>query len=296
MREDVQVIVVDDCSPDADTYLERYPELSRPYLEFYSTDRGGSAGRARNVGLKHAKGKWLIFADADDLFSDELSDILDRYVTSLSDVIFFDCNFVSTIDVSISVKRNDEYFIKRLFTSDNAGIYARCDCPVPWGKIIRKELAESSKASFDETRWSNDIVFSTIVGCSAKSISFVNRVLYLVTTREESLTARFCSTKNETIVRIVESLRAQSIIESSGYDLEEMVIIPYLYRVFLNDRELFWTVILDLKRYGISKVKTIKQMFKKVGRAAILKSIVHDRILSRRDTDYVEYVSRCNSI
>ena len=30
MSEDIQVIVVDDNSADADTYLDRYPELSRP--------------------------------------------------------------------------------------------------------------------------------------------------------------------------------------------------------------------------------------------------------------------------
>ena len=65
VSEDIQVIVVDDNSPDADTYLERYPELSRPYLEFIRTTKGGGAGYARNVGLDHAKGKWLLFADAD---------------------------------------------------------------------------------------------------------------------------------------------------------------------------------------------------------------------------------------
>ena len=36
VRPDVQVIVVDDCSPEADKYLDKYPELSRPYLEFYN--------------------------------------------------------------------------------------------------------------------------------------------------------------------------------------------------------------------------------------------------------------------
>ena len=30
VSEDIQVIVVDDNSADADTYLKRYPELSRP--------------------------------------------------------------------------------------------------------------------------------------------------------------------------------------------------------------------------------------------------------------------------
>ena len=33
VSEDIQVIVVDDNSADADTYLGRYPELSRPLFK-----------------------------------------------------------------------------------------------------------------------------------------------------------------------------------------------------------------------------------------------------------------------
>ena len=40
VSEDIQVIVVDDNSSDTDRYLERYPELSRPYLEFIRTTKG----------------------------------------------------------------------------------------------------------------------------------------------------------------------------------------------------------------------------------------------------------------
>ena len=47
VSKEIQVIVVDDNSPDADTYLERYPELSRPYLEFVRTTKGGGAGYPR---------------------------------------------------------------------------------------------------------------------------------------------------------------------------------------------------------------------------------------------------------
>lgn len=65
VSEDIQVIVVDDNSADADTYLDKCPELSRPYLEFVRTTKGKGAGYARNVGLDHAKGKWLLFADAE---------------------------------------------------------------------------------------------------------------------------------------------------------------------------------------------------------------------------------------
>ncbi len=36
-RDDIQVIVVDDNSTDADTYLERVPELGRKGVEFVRT-------------------------------------------------------------------------------------------------------------------------------------------------------------------------------------------------------------------------------------------------------------------
>lgn len=89
VSKDIQVIVVDDNSPDADTYLERYPELSRPYLEFIRTTKGGGAGYARNIGLDHATGKWLLFADADDFFVEDMYDIISSNTDSKADVIYF---------------------------------------------------------------------------------------------------------------------------------------------------------------------------------------------------------------
>ena len=90
VSEDIQVIVVDDNSPNADTYLERYPELSRPYLEFIRTTKGGGAGYARNVGLDHAKGKWLLFADADDFFVEDMHEVIKAHtLSSEADVIYF---------------------------------------------------------------------------------------------------------------------------------------------------------------------------------------------------------------
>ena len=45
VREDVQVIVVDDCSPGNEEYAARYPELTRPFVEFYATASHGGAER-----------------------------------------------------------------------------------------------------------------------------------------------------------------------------------------------------------------------------------------------------------
>ena len=221
IREDIQVIVIDDCSPNADTYLSNYPELSRPYLEFYSTEIGGSAGRARNVGLDHAKGKWLIFADADDFFENGFVIILDSLVDSKDDVIYFDYRSVKSDDLSKPSTRDDthHYYLQ---TYHNKNIYARSYFPCPVAKMVRKSLVESYKIRFDETRWSNDFYFSVSIGCYAESINFDNHVIYVICERKSSLTFNFCEKKEENIIRAEVALRCLNLSCSHNYILMDI--------------------------------------------------------------------------
>ena len=61
---DIEVIVVDDGSTD------NTKEIIRPYMDrikYVYTENGGPA-RARNTGMKHAKGEYVSFLDSDDLY------------------------------------------------------------------------------------------------------------------------------------------------------------------------------------------------------------------------------------
>lgn len=188
VREDIQVIVVDDCSPDANRYLKDYPELSRPYLEYYSTPKGGSAGRARNVGLDHAKGKWLIFIDSDDLFVKDIKTVLDTIVNFQEDILFYNTISRKSNDLSQRANRNSytvNYFIQYL--SDHKETTFRYAFPSLWGKIIKRELVQTHNIRFDETRYSNDVIFSLLTGHFAKQIFITTKPLYIVTEREGSL-------------------------------------------------------------------------------------------------------------
>lgn len=67
-----ELILVDDCSPDhsieiANDYARRFPQNIR----VIGYEKNRRAGGARNFGLRNAKGKWVLFLDADDW--------LDRY-------------------------------------------------------------------------------------------------------------------------------------------------------------------------------------------------------------------------
>ena len=81
VRNDVQIIVVDDNSDRKLINPDNYPGKNRNDVEvvFLDSTQSKFAGRARNIGLGKVKGKWIIFADADDYFTDNLSILLDKY-------------------------------------------------------------------------------------------------------------------------------------------------------------------------------------------------------------------------
>ena len=67
-RDDLEIIVVDDNSDPSIVDFGQFPGAGRSDVSFFFDKSGKGAGRARNIGLQHAQGKWLLFADADDFF------------------------------------------------------------------------------------------------------------------------------------------------------------------------------------------------------------------------------------
>lgn len=87
---DIQIIVVDD---NSDCHLDILADLQGKYcaqVEFYvnGTGRKG-AGACRNVGLLHADGKWILFADADDFFLPGMYENICPYFDTNYDEVFF---------------------------------------------------------------------------------------------------------------------------------------------------------------------------------------------------------------
>ena len=269
VSEDIQVIVVDDNSPDADTYLERYPELSRPYLEFIRTTKGGGAGYARNVGLDHAKGKWLLFADADDLYVDDMYEIILPYVESNADVIYFKEKSVLSSDVNKIIKRLD-YLNKYIDEYLKTGVdqYVRLRYCSPWGKMVRREYVENHKFRFEEVEYSNDYYFSVCTGYFANEIEIVNRVLYIYTFRENSLAGIFCSKPGELKIRADVSFRVEKMFRHYKINIEQQRPFKwFLYKMFYKDRGLFSYYFYKLNEiypstpialYSLSKRKSLR--------------------------------------
>ena len=237
-RDDVQVIVVDDNSKDADTYLEKYPELSRPNLEFYATKEGKGAGYARNVGLRYAKGEWLIFADADDFFTEHAGELMDKYVRSDSDIVYFDSRSVMSNDIQKETKWTTAVSTKRFQGVKTDSI--RYTHLIPWAKMIRRSFVECKFIFFDEIPWCNDIFFSVQTGCLAKKIEISDAVFYTYTKRDGSLSDTYYENNYELKIRTRAALKSYQFALDSGYSDVSSICAHFLSTLFGKKKYLYF--------------------------------------------------------
>lgn len=190
-RDDVQVIVVDDSSDPAIVDFARFPGSGHPNTEviFHKSEIGGAggAGVARNVGIGAAKGRWLIFADADDFFHPEIVAMMDKYVDSDADLVFFRHDSVdsTTLEpVSINTSRN-RYLAQFDRTGDEDDV--RFMIWVPWGKFIKRSMVKAHEIKYDEVRFSGSQMFSVLTGYFAERILSDPTVAYCNVRRAGSL-------------------------------------------------------------------------------------------------------------
>ena len=188
VREDIQVIVVDDCTPGGEDLPERYPQLKRPYLEFFRAPRNGGAGWSRNLALPRAQGTWLVFGDADDCFAEGAFDAMDRYAGSDADIVFFRTG--QKVEGDWKPGPHYEWLYnayKKAVETGNDG-HLRAGHIPPWGKMLRRSFVENLGVLFDETRYSDDVLFSIRTGAAARKVIVAPELIYYAYLRQGSQT------------------------------------------------------------------------------------------------------------
>jgi glycosyltransferase involved in cell wall biosynthesis len=180
IRNDIQIIIVDDNSDPEIVNFSEFPGLDRFNTEVYFTKDSKGAGFARNIGLSKVIGKWIIFADADDFFNICLDKKMDEYLNSNYDIIYFQTNSINNISNKKVESRGIEYnkwlqdSIKKNIILDEV----RYRINPPWGKFYSNELLKKHNINFDESLTANDVMFSTKSGYAAKNIKIDLSYLY----------------------------------------------------------------------------------------------------------------------
>ncbi|WP_415960922.1 CDP-glycerol glycerophosphotransferase family protein [Streptomyces sp. 021-4] len=183
--KDFEIVVVDDCSPDAcgpiaDDYARRDPRVTALHLP-----HNAGLGPARNAGMERATGDYLIFLDGDDtLLPESLQAIADRIgATGDPDVLMYD--YARTYWSGRSVRN---VLADRLDQRGPAS-FRLADRPellhllmVVWNKAYRRSFVEAEGFTFppgyyEDTPWTYPVLMSagSIAVLDAVCVSYRQR-------------------------------------------------------------------------------------------------------------------------
>lgn len=182
-RGDIEVIVVDDISPASEIKKLKSLPVHKNVRIYESKEKGG-AGHARNIGLSHASGKWLLFADADDYFAKGFDRIVDDYKDSDYNTVFF--GFETRISETGELKSSRVIGSDRALRNKDVDFF-KYRFHGPWAKLIRRDFVVKNNIKFEEVECSNDTFFSGYVGKAAKKAIVDEREIYVTTIRQGSL-------------------------------------------------------------------------------------------------------------
>lgn len=179
-----EVILVDDGSKDKSGKMcDLYCAKDKRFQVIHQDNCG--AAIARNNGSNIAKGKYIIFLDADDIFKlDFLEKMYIKAETDKADVCI--CGY-EKIDIYGEVLNTNFPEIKGRSEEE----YLSISFLAPWMKLCRRSFLSEKNIRFQNLSSSNDVYYSVCTILDADKITLVQESLikYRVTTSENQISA-----------------------------------------------------------------------------------------------------------
>ncbi|WP_333771150.1 bifunctional glycosyltransferase/CDP-glycerol:glycerophosphate glycerophosphotransferase [Streptomyces sp. IBSBF 2435] len=175
---DVEVIAVDDASPDACGAIIADLAAADPRVVPVRLDRTGGTGPARDAGAARASGDYLVFLDADDLMAPGTLAALDTRLgrTGDPDVLLYDHERF-TVWENVQESGDGDFLAaagERVFTAADLPDCLAC-YPAAWNRAVRRDFWTSRAFSFGAAPYA-DIAVATRVLTAAPRIACLDRV------------------------------------------------------------------------------------------------------------------------
>lgn len=235
--KEIEVIVVNDGSPDnsqqiIDKYVKKYPKLIKSFIK-----ENGGQGTARNLGLEYAKGKYVSFIDSDDYIDKNFAkEMYEKAEKEKSDIVVCDM---------VDVYKDKEIYqdctnFKKLYQTT----------PSVCNKIFKKELFDEVK--FKGKMWYEDLNIMLKIMNNIKKISVINKGYYRCNCRDNSTMRNNNSKKNLDMIWAID--------DAKDYQIENKIFNKDVYSYVVFDNILITTI----NRVQEQKNKDKKEVIKKL--------------------------------
>lgn len=253
-REDVEVIVVDDCSDPDVVDFEHFPGLNRSNTICILQKQKGYAGVSRNIAISKARGKWILCVDADDFLLPNAFDAIDKYRESEADVVVFKAESRMSDDLTKVALRNHA---AQLCGFVDDCVEGKMDVRTllfsvwsPWCKLVKRELLLSHNIKFATTPCSEDVIWCAGVAAKEQKAEVSKDYIYCLTERDGSLTSNVNIRKLEIWCNVLRDRNAY--LYATGY---EQYIYYFSFQELMDIRKISAITYLRFctrcMRYGI---------------------------------------------
>lgn len=256
--ENFELILINDGSKDNSLEIcEKYAVKDKRIVVLDHQNSGVSV--ARNRGIEHATGDWIIFVDSDDICSTNLLEIVKN---ELDDKILLVYGYErkSKYDSDYVVKNE-----KKIITEDlEEAVF--CDSEISgylWNKVFNCQIIKDNKLKFDKNfHFCEDMVFISKYIDFVEEIKCLNTSLYSYRLRKSSVSNNLITKKNSSILYSYQYLVAKYKDKLNLYNLFcfRYLICYYKFRKFLSTDEVDRTILREEKNIlkNVSKKEKIK--------------------------------------
>ena len=263
-NEKIEIIIVENGSQDATLEVAHNLAEQYPYIRVMQSEKGVSA--ARNEGLKHAQGKWIAFADADDWFiPGTLSELIKHADADLTLFCYEAGKKKRIIASGHECFKGKECQSARVRMLENPTLYM----PV-WSKLFSGDIIRRYGLQFDKRlAFSEDSDFTFRYSKYCSSIAFSDKYMYHYDINDTSVMHTFDGKKTEQYLKAMQ-------ITSGSLDQEPQIIKDAFKKYILMHLNIVMVreVYVAANKESFSKkTADMKRILKKEPFASTLRSI-----------------------
>ena len=236
-----EVIIVNDGSTDKTIDIIKQYQEKYEWIKVIDIENSGQ-GYARNIALKEAVGKYILFLDADDFLEPiTLQLAIDRIKKDKSDFVVFDWKYYSQKTGNYRYVNKDKFFNKAILENDQCLVLLRIKHYFTVNKLYSKEFLMENDIKYGERYIYEDVPFWTKVCVCAKKVSLIHSPLYNVRINRTSTTKTNHNTDKHYIGFIKAASDSIKILKEN-YKADNNGDYYYLYNYLMGKFNVYYKI------------------------------------------------------
>ena len=254
-----EIILVNDCSTDESKKICNFYQKKLNFIKLINNKKNRGVGYSRNVAIKAATGKYIVFLDSDDnLVKNSLND-LEKFIDKKSSPDVIPIRYKK-----ITFPKNNDKFIKDNLNKRNTNNLIKyvmkeqipfSDC---WFFVVKRSFLRSHEIFFSNSRFGESEVFVAKIICFMKDFAIFEKKFYHKKDRLDSLTN---SSDYNTTYSVLNNLIEFNIFynKQKFSNLKRQFLSRYMQGIF----GVLSALLLLRKKYEIKKLAQLLVLKKK---------------------------------